>query len=31
MNFVDDISNVGTDDGDKPLTDVKIIKAEIIG
>ena len=31
MNVVDDISNVGTDDGDKPLTDVKIIKAEIIG
>jgi len=31
MNVVDYISNVGTDDGDKPLTDVKIIKAEIIG
>ena len=31
INVVDDISNVGTDDGDKPLTDVKIIKAEIIG
>ncbi len=31
MNVVDDISNVGTDDGDKPLTDVKIIKAEIVG
>ena len=31
MNVVDYISNVETDDGDKPLTDVKIIKAEIIG
>jgi peptidylprolyl isomerase len=31
MNVVDEISNVETDDGDKPLTDVKIIKAEIIG
>jgi len=31
MNVVDDISNIGTDDDDKPLTDVKIIKAEIIG
>jgi peptidylprolyl isomerase len=30
MNFVDDISNIETD-GSKPLTDVKIIKAEIIG
>jgi len=31
MNVVDEISNVETDNGDKPLTDVKIIKAEIMG
>lgn len=31
MNVVDEISKVGTDDSDKPLTDVKIIKAELIG
>ena len=31
MNVVDEISNVQTDDGDKPLSDIKIIKAEIIG
>ncbi len=30
MDVVDEISNVGTDNGDKPLTDVKIIKAELI-
>jgi peptidylprolyl isomerase len=30
MDVVDAISNVATDDNDKPLTDVRIIKAEII-